>query len=164
MAPKEPELAHIPTSKYNVETTQQGPQSWAKATASVFSTNPYNLLDASPPTLPQTRSIRRLNTLLCVRPHEHRPRPPPATASQEEDGPGFPGATTAASPKNSPGAPPIHASRTATLTSPQFTRNTATRIIRIRRDWMVVGDLAPTFSNIYPEILDPLMQEQNSAT
>lgn len=25
---------------------------------------------------------------------------------------------------------------------------------------MVVGDLAPTFSNIYPEILDPLMQEQ----
>ena len=37
---------------------------------------------------------------------------------------------------------------------------TATRIIRIRRDWMVAGDLAPTFSNIYPEILDPLMQEQ----
>lgn len=38
--------------------------------------------------------------------------------------------------------------------------HTATRIIRIRRDWMVAGDLAPTFSNIYPEILDPLMQEQ----
>ncbi|EXJ63105.1 hypothetical protein A1O7_03550 [Cladophialophora yegresii CBS 114405] len=36
---------------------------------------------------------------------------------------------------------------------------TATRIIRVRRDWMVAGDLAPTFSNIYPEILDPLMQE-----
>ncbi len=35
----------------------------------------------------------------------------------------------------------------------------ATRIIRVRRDWMVAGDLAPTFSNIYPEILDPLMQE-----
>ncbi|KAG9236653.1 Golgin subfamily A member 7/ERF4 family-domain-containing protein [Amylocarpus encephaloides] len=30
-----------------------------------------------------------------------------------------------------------------------------TRIIRIRRDWMVEGDLAPTFSNLYPEILDP---------
>jgi hypothetical protein len=30
-----------------------------------------------------------------------------------------------------------------------------TRIIRIRRDWMVAGDLAPTFSNLYPEILDP---------
>ncbi|CAG8951022.1 hypothetical protein HYFRA_00006419 [Hymenoscyphus fraxineus] len=30
-----------------------------------------------------------------------------------------------------------------------------TRIIRIRRDWMIAGDLAPTFSNLYPEILDP---------
>ena len=30
-----------------------------------------------------------------------------------------------------------------------------TRIIRIRRDWLVKGDLAPTFSNLYPEILDP---------
>ena len=35
-----------------------------------------------------------------------------------------------------------------------------TRVIRIKRDWMVVGDLAPTFSNIYPEILDPLISEQ----
>lgn len=30
-----------------------------------------------------------------------------------------------------------------------------TRIIRIRRDWLIMGDLAPTFSNLYPEILDP---------
>lgn len=36
---------------------------------------------------------------------------------------------------------------------------TTTRIIRIRRDWMVKGDLAPTFSNLYPEILDPLLPE-----
>lgn len=35
-----------------------------------------------------------------------------------------------------------------------------TRVIRIRRDWMVKGDLAPTFSNLYPEILDPLLPEQ----
>ncbi|KAI1972661.1 hypothetical protein LOZ53_006637 [Ophidiomyces ophidiicola] len=34
-----------------------------------------------------------------------------------------------------------------------------TRIIRIRRDWMIKGDLAPTFSNLYPEILDPLLPE-----
>ncbi|KAI9653347.1 MAG: hypothetical protein M1831_006052 [Alyxoria varia] len=34
-----------------------------------------------------------------------------------------------------------------------------TRIIRIKRDWMVAGDLAPTFSNLYPEILDPLLPE-----
>ncbi|OAA55589.1 Golgin subfamily A member 7/ERF4 [Niveomyces insectorum RCEF 264] len=32
---------------------------------------------------------------------------------------------------------------------------TTTRIIRIRRDWLIAGDLAPTFSNLYPEILDP---------
>ncbi|KAL2863443.1 ERF4 family protein [Aspergillus lucknowensis] len=35
-----------------------------------------------------------------------------------------------------------------------------TRIIRIKRDWMDKGDLAPTFSNLYPEILDPLLPEQ----
>ncbi|KAJ5146019.1 uncharacterized protein N7515_000583 [Penicillium bovifimosum] len=35
-----------------------------------------------------------------------------------------------------------------------------TRIIRIKRDWMIKGDLAPTFSNLYPEILDPLLSEQ----
>ena len=36
--------------------------------------------------------------------------------------------------------------------SPEYT---TTRIIRIRRDWLAEGDLAPTFSNLYPEILDP---------
>ena len=36
-----------------------------------------------------------------------------------------------------------------------------TRIIRVRRDWLIMGDLAPTFSNLYPEILDPAgMSEQ----
>ncbi|KAI9807348.1 MAG: hypothetical protein M1833_000091 [Piccolia ochrophora] len=35
----------------------------------------------------------------------------------------------------------------------------STRIIRIRRDWMIQGDLAPTFSNLYPEILDPVLPE-----
>ncbi|KAF5015164.1 hypothetical protein F66182_13600, partial [Fusarium sp. NRRL 66182] len=43
------------------------------------------------------------------------------------------------------------------LQSEEFT---TTRIIRIRRDWMVKGDLAPTFSNLYPEILDPILPEQ----
>lgn len=30
-----------------------------------------------------------------------------------------------------------------------------TRIIRVRRDWLIAGDLGPAFSNMYPEILDP---------
>lgn len=38
------------------------------------------------------------------------------------------------------------------MNSPEYT---STRIIRIRRDWLIQGDLAPTFSNLYPEILDP---------
>lgn len=36
-----------------------------------------------------------------------------------------------------------------------------TRIIRIKRDWMVKGDLAPTYANLYPEILDPLISEDD---
>lgn len=39
--------------------------------------------------------------------------------------------------------------------------STSTRIIRIRRDWMISGDLAPCFSNIYPEILEPWVSEQD---
>lgn len=38
------------------------------------------------------------------------------------------------------------------IDSPEYTN---TRIIRIKRDWLLQGDLAPTFSNMYPEILDP---------
>ncbi|KAF2273836.1 uncharacterized protein EI97DRAFT_503223 [Westerdykella ornata] len=34
-----------------------------------------------------------------------------------------------------------------------------TRIIRVTRDWMVKGDLAPTFQNLYPEVLDPMIEE-----
>ncbi|KAI9882566.1 MAG: hypothetical protein M1823_005688 [Watsoniomyces obsoletus] len=43
------------------------------------------------------------------------------------------------------------------LSSPLFS---STRIIRIKRDWMIAGDLAPTFSNLYPEILDPIFPEE----
>ena len=47
------------------------------------------------------------------------------------------------------------------LTAPEYV---STRLIRIRRDWMVKGDLAPTFSNLYPEILDPMMPEDQFRT
>ncbi|KAI1094417.1 Golgin subfamily A member 7/ERF4 family-domain-containing protein [Rostrohypoxylon terebratum] len=36
--------------------------------------------------------------------------------------------------------------------SPEYAN---TRVIRIRRDWLLEGDLSPAFSNLYPEILDP---------
>ncbi|KAK7531314.1 Golgin subfamily A member 7/ERF4 family-domain-containing protein, partial [Phyllosticta citribraziliensis] len=35
----------------------------------------------------------------------------------------------------------------------------STRIIRVKRDWMLVGDLAPTYANLYPEVLDPYISE-----
>jgi hypothetical protein len=38
------------------------------------------------------------------------------------------------------------------LDSPEYVN---TRVIRVRRDWLAEGDLAPAFSNMYPEILDP---------
>jgi hypothetical protein len=38
------------------------------------------------------------------------------------------------------------------MDSPEYAN---TRIIRVRRDWLLQGDLAPTFSNLYPDILDP---------
>ncbi|CAI6333465.1 unnamed protein product [Periconia digitata] len=39
-----------------------------------------------------------------------------------------------------------------------------TRIIRVKRDWMLKGDLAPTFTNMYPEILDPIITEDQFRT
>ncbi|KAI4165680.1 MAG: hypothetical protein LQ342_000622 [Letrouitia transgressa] len=44
------------------------------------------------------------------------------------------------------------------LSSPLYA---STRIIRIPRDWMIAADLAPTFSNIYPEILEPWVSESD---
>jgi Golgin subfamily A member 7/ERF4 family len=35
----------------------------------------------------------------------------------------------------------------------------STRIIKIERDWMIVGDEAPTFSEMYPEILAGYLEE-----
>ncbi|KAI9777075.1 MAG: hypothetical protein M1816_004921 [Peltula sp. TS41687] len=42
------------------------------------------------------------------------------------------------------------------LSSPLYK---STRVIRIKRDWMIAGDVAPAFSNLYPEILDPSLPE-----
>jgi len=42
------------------------------------------------------------------------------------------------------------------LSSPLYS---TTRIIRIKRDWLQAGDQAPAFSNLYPEILDPVLPE-----
>lgn len=32
-------------------------------------------------------------------------------------------------------------------------------MIRVKRDWLVAGDLYPQYTNLYPEILDPLVSD-----
>ncbi|KAI7300289.1 hypothetical protein KC315_g17256 [Hortaea werneckii] len=43
--------------------------------------------------------------------------------------------------------------------SPLSPERLTTRVIRVRRDWLVAGDLYPQFANLYPEILDPLVSD-----
>ncbi|KAI9679076.1 MAG: hypothetical protein M1829_001746 [Trizodia sp. TS-e1964] len=63
-----------------------------------------------------------------------------------------------AEPDWGPGHPCFpHRNPHVSLASPLYT---STRIIRIKRDWLMAGDLAPTFSNIYPEVLDPHVPEE----
>lgn len=37
----------------------------------------------------------------------------------------------------------------------------STRVIRVRRDWLQAGDLYPQYANLYPEILDPLVSDED---
>lgn len=36
-----------------------------------------------------------------------------------------------------------------------------TRVIRVRRDWLVAGDLYPQYATVYPEILEPFVTHQD---
>lgn len=36
-----------------------------------------------------------------------------------------------------------------------------TRVIRVRRDWLQAGDLYPQYANLYPEILDPHVSDED---
>ncbi|KAI9741817.1 MAG: hypothetical protein M1834_000203 [Cirrosporium novae-zelandiae] len=93
---------------------------------------------------PSTRSIRSQlpHTATTTSTLTSNPPPLPGSESDPEWGPSHP-----CFPH-----PNVH----VPLNSPEYA---STRIIRIRRDWMVAGDLAPTFSNLYPEILEPWLPE-----
>ncbi|PPJ51893.1 hypothetical protein CBER1_08789 [Cercospora berteroae] len=43
--------------------------------------------------------------------------------------------------------------------SPQSQEHEETRVIRVKRDYLIAGDLYPQFANLYPEILDPLVTD-----
>lgn len=43
--------------------------------------------------------------------------------------------------------------------APNSDEYAATRVIRVKRDWLAAGDLHPQYANLYPEILDPLVSD-----
>ncbi|KAK5167357.1 uncharacterized protein LTR77_007056 [Saxophila tyrrhenica] len=45
--------------------------------------------------------------------------------------------------------------------SPDSPEAQSTRVIRVRRDWLQAGDLYPQYANLYPEILDPLVTDED---
>ena len=160
---KEPDRVPIPTSKYNGRErdleAQQGPSVLGQG----YGVNPLDQPLHPPRRITSHRSLRRAQSAASIHSSAFtrtiQDGPPPVSSSQDEVAytageDGGVGEELAWGPSH-PCFP--HLNPHVPLNSREYL---ATRIIRIRRDWMVAGDLAPTFSNIYPEILDPLMQEQ----
>ncbi|KIW75627.1 hypothetical protein Z517_10369 [Fonsecaea pedrosoi CBS 271.37] len=165
---KPPERAHtVPVSKFNGDNgtaTQQA----SSVLGQSYGVNPLDQPLQPPRRITSHKSLRRAQSAASIHSSAFGGRAytdsghPPNTASLEDVERGIPNgdedsdvAEELAWGPSHPCFP--HLNPHVPVHSPEYT---ATRIIRIRRDWMVVGDLAPTFSNIYPEILDPLMQEQ----
>ena len=44
---------------------------------------------------------------------------------------------------------------------PNSEESHTTRVIRVRRDWLTSGDLYPQYANLYPEILDPMVSDDD---
>jgi hypothetical protein len=159
-------VSTIPTSKYNPDNATQPPSS---VLASSYGAHPLDQPSQPPRRITSHKSLRRRQSAASIysgygggRTFTDPGQPPTsaASASDAERGMGGHdgqdddvGEELAWGPSH-PCYP--HLNSHVPLNSREYG---ATRVIRVRRDWMVVGDLAPTFSNIYPEILDPLMQE-----
>lgn len=45
--------------------------------------------------------------------------------------------------------------------APASAESKTTRVIRVRRDWLQAGDLYPQYANLYPEILDPFVSDDD---
>jgi hypothetical protein len=164
---QEPEKAAVPTSRYNTrDVEQQG----ASILGSNYGLNPLDQPLHPPRRVASHRSLKHFQSSNSLRSSQYQPN-----AQRPADGvapPLPPGGGPIGSPNNAgddedglaeelawgPSHPCFpHLNPHVPKSSLEFQ---TTRVIRIRRDWMVVGDLAPTFSNIYPEILDPLVTEQ----
>ncbi|EXJ79708.1 hypothetical protein A1O3_07991 [Capronia epimyces CBS 606.96] len=163
---KEPERARVavPTSRYNTRLSTVEPQQSPAVLGQGYGINPLDQPLQPPRRIHSHRSLRRAQSAVSVHSTAYGRTNSDAAhlpGSQEEVGQGYAegddgsvGEELAWGPSH-PCFP--HLNPHVPVNSPEYS---ATRIIRVRRDWMVAGDLAATFSNIYPEILDPLMQEQ----
>ena len=165
--PDVPPKAHISTPKYNGQ--DRDLESQAAQSPSILGSN-YGLNPSDNPLHPPRRvgsqkslkhiqSANSLRSSLYRQPTTNNEAPPPippkfGQPEQQNRREGDTVEELSWGPSH-PCFP--HQNSHVPLNSPEYQ---ATRIIRIRRDWMVVGDLAPTYSNIYPEILDPLISEQ----
>ncbi|MCJ1248168.1 hypothetical protein MMC30_005385 [Trapelia coarctata] len=96
-------------------------------------------------------------------PHAHHKTFPSTTTdpSQLEAGTSRPPSPAPSLPWNDRHPCFPHPNTHVPLSSPLYP---ATKIIRIPRDWMSAGDLAPQFSNTYPEILAPWVSEEEFRT
>lgn len=155
---REPEKVRVPQSKYN--TQDRDIESHQPPTGSVLGQT-YGVAREDQPLQPPRRitslnSLRQKNSSVSLRSGQPGgPSLPPPSV----DGGGTTDQVSVADELAwGPSHPCFpHLNAHVPLNSPEYK---STRIIRIRRDWMVKGDLAPTYSNIYPEILDPLLPEQ----
>ncbi|EEP79382.1 conserved hypothetical protein [Uncinocarpus reesii 1704] len=122
--------------------------------------NRFNPLGPSPRFLsdPHHDPARRINSRHSAISHTFASFPSANGNASTQDGSGEDGAADPAEELTWGPAHPCfpHMNPHVPLHSAEYQN---TRVIRIRRDWMLKGDLAPTFSNLYPEILDPLLPE-----
>jgi len=161
----EPEQAHLGGGRYDDLEGQQAQSNAPSRLASQYGISPHDQPSQPPRRVSSSRSLRHFRSQGSLRSHPSRtnttnlddapPLPPPPQTT------GYPSAEDGDVDEElawGPSHPCFpHLNPHVPISSPEYT---TTRVIRIKRDWMVVGDLAPTFSNIYPEILDPLMNEQ----
>ncbi|KAK5198913.1 hypothetical protein LTR92_001384 [Exophiala xenobiotica] len=160
---KEPERPQIPTSKYS--TRERDIDQGTSVLGQSYGVSPLDQPLQSPRRITSHPSLRRAQSAASIHSSAYvrtnTDGAAQASGSQEEVGQGYPGVDEGSVGDEliwGPSHPCYpHLNPHVPINSAEYR---ATRIIRIRRDWMVAGDLAPTYSNIYPEILDPLMQEQ----
>jgi Golgin subfamily A member 7/ERF4 family len=173
---RDPEKAVIPTSRFNPSQhdrdldleAQQEPQQGPSILGSTYGVEPSDQPLHPPRRVASHKSLRHIQSSNSLRSSQFQQQRSPNHAVP----PLPPGVIPFGTPNNDPEDDNVAEELAWGPAHPCFPHlnphvpkdssdYALTRVIRIKRDWMVVGDLAPTFSNIYPEILDPLISEHD---